>query len=225
MAQDLDTLLQVAGEAPPFVIVASSFGGLLARAYCRRFLAKVAGLVVVDASDELKYFETMRSMRTLHEDELRSSIVAAERGDLRREADSAIRRARGFDEATKDAMLHVLGLPGHFEASLEELQAIGRVSPQEMVPGEPGSLGDRPMIVLSHGRPYEGAVAAWEQGWDDAQARLAALSTRSAHIVAVSNGHSIALENPRLVAASITAVVNAVRGGEFDVSEPKRLAT
>ena len=130
MAQDLDALLVAAGEAPPFVFVGSSFGGLLVRAYCRRFLARVAGVVIVDASDELKYFETMRRMKTLHENELRSSISAAKRGDLRREAEPAIRRARGLDETTKEAMLHVLDLPGHFEASLSELQAIDRATPR-----------------------------------------------------------------------------------------------
>ncbi len=225
MAGDLDALLAAAGETPPFVLAGSSFGGLLARAYCRRFPAKVAGVVIVDAADELKYFETMRRMKPLHEAELRSAIAAAQRGDLRREAEPAIRRAHGLDAATKEAMLHILGLPGHFEASLGELLAIDRATPQEMAPGEPGSLGDRPVIVLGHGKPYEGATAAWEEGWADAQARLAGLSTRSARIVAVSTGHSIALENPGLVAASISAVVNAVRGGGFDVAEARRLAT
>jgi len=224
MAWDLDTLLLAAGEQPPFVLVGGSFGGLLALAYCRRFLAKVAGIVIVDASDELKYFGTMRRMRSLHEDELRSSILSAERGDLRREAEPAIRRASGLDEATKEAMLHVLGLPRHFEASLGELEAIDRATPQEMTADEPGALGERPLIVIGHGKPYEGTMAPWEEGWAESQHRLAALSKRSARIVAVSNGHSIALENPRLVAASIAAVVNAVRGAELDLAEAQRFA-
>jgi pimeloyl-ACP methyl ester carboxylesterase len=223
MARDLDALLAAAGETPPFVLVGGSFGGLLALAYGRLFPDKVAGLVIVDASDPLKYFETMPRMRVLHEAELRSAIDAAARGDLRRDAEPAIRGARGLDEMTREAMLHTLGLPGHFEASLAELQAIDRATPEETAALEPGSLGDRPLIVLCHGKP--GAMSAWEEGWAEAQARLAALSTRSAHLVAARNGHSIALENPGLVAACIAAVVGAVRGGGFDVAEARRLAS
>jgi pimeloyl-ACP methyl ester carboxylesterase len=222
MAGDLDALMAAAGETPPFVLVAGSFGVLPALAYCRRFPGKVAGLVIVDASDQRKYFETMPRMLGLHEEELRSAMAAAARGDLRRGAEPAIRGARGLDEMTREAMLHLLGLPGHFEASLAELQAIDRATPQEMATAMRGALGDRPLIVLSHGKP--GALVAWEEGWAEAQARLAALSTRSAHLIAARNGHSIALENPRLVAACIAAVVGAVRGGDFDLTEARRLA-
>jgi pimeloyl-ACP methyl ester carboxylesterase len=52
MAGDLDALLVAAGESPPFVLVGGSFGGLLVLAFCRRFPAKVAGAVILDAADE-----------------------------------------------------------------------------------------------------------------------------------------------------------------------------
>jgi len=42
--------------------------------------------------------------------------------------------------------------------------------------------------------------------------------------VAENNGHSLALQNPTLVAAAAEAVVRAVRGEAFDVSEVRRLA-
>jgi hypothetical protein len=66
---------------------------------------------------------------------------------------------------------------------------------------------------------------AWEEGWADAQARLAALSQRGVHLVAKNNGHSLALENPKLVTAAIEAVVMAVRGAPLDVSEVRRRAS
>ena len=46
VADDLDALLASAGETPPFVMVGGSFGGLLVRAYCRRYLANVAGAIL-----------------------------------------------------------------------------------------------------------------------------------------------------------------------------------
>ena len=222
MADDLDVLLLAAGEAPPFVLVGGSFGGLLVHAYCRRFMAKVAGVVLLDTLDEASYFPTMRRMLPVHEAELRRAADRAERGDILAEAELAISAATGLDDVTKAGMRHVLGLRSHFEAALDELQAATRATSEEIQSGKPGSLGDRPLIVLSAGRSTQDA--AWEEGRAAAQIRLAALSQRGVHLVAENNGHSLALENPKLVAAAIEAVVRAVRGERLDLSEVRRLA-
>jgi pimeloyl-ACP methyl ester carboxylesterase len=222
MAGDLDALLAAAGERAPFVLVGGSFGGLLIRGYCRRFPANVAGAVILDAVDEAKYFPTMRRMLPVHEAELRREADRAERGEVLAEAEPAISAAAGLDEMTRSGMRHVLGLRSHYEAALAEVQAAGRATAAEMTPGDPGSLGERPLIVLSAGRLS--AEPAWRDGHAEAQARLAALSRRGVHIVAQSNGHSLALENPRLAAAAVEAVVKAVRGEAFDVAEVRRLA-
>lgn len=222
MARDLEALLTAAGEPPPFVLVGASFGGLLVRAYARLHPDKVAGMVLVDAAEEEKYFSTMPAMREVHDEELRSNADRARRGELRAEIEPVLRRGP-FDAPTTAAILHILGLGGHFEASLLELQAIDRVPERDRGAGALGDLGDRPLVVVSHGKPYVGATAVWEDGWDDAQRRLAALSTRGQHIIAATNGHSIALENPRLVAACIAAVVGAVRGGPLDLTEARQL--
>ncbi|HLY79805.1 MAG TPA: alpha/beta hydrolase [Caulobacteraceae bacterium] len=223
MAGDLDALLAAAGEAPPFVLVGGSLGGLLARTYCRRFPAKVAGAVLLDAPDEAKYFSAMRRMLPVHAAELRREADRAERGEVLADAEPTINAATGLDDVTKAAMRHVLGLRSHYEAALDELQAAARATPDEMEPGQPGSLGERPLIVLSAGRSAQ--PAAWQEGWTAAQTRLAALSRRGVHVVAENNGHSLALENPKLVSAAVEAVVRAVRGGTFDVSGVRRLAS
>jgi len=225
MADDLDVLLVAAGESPPFVLSGGSFGGLLVRAYCRRFPAKVAGAVILDAVDEAKYFPTMRHMAPVHEAELRREADRAERGEVLAEAEPLIAAATGLDEMTKAGMRHVLGLRSHFEAALDEIQAAARATPEEATPGDPGSLGERPLIVLTAGKVDAGSEPAWRDGWTEAQDRLAALSRRGVRIVAENNGHSLALENPKLVAAAIEAVVQAVRGAPFDVSEVRRLAS
>jgi pimeloyl-ACP methyl ester carboxylesterase len=120
-------------------------------------------------------------------------------------------------------MRHVLTLRSHFEAALDELQTITRAQPDETAPGAPGSLGNRPLIVLSAGK--SAAAPAWAEGWADAQARLAGLSRRGVHIAAENCGHSIALEHPKLVAAAVEAVVRAVGGAPFDVTDVRRLAS
>jgi pimeloyl-ACP methyl ester carboxylesterase len=223
IAGDLDALLASANEPPPYVLVGGSFGGLLVRAFCRLYPAKVAGAVFLDAPDEAKYYPTMRRMLPVHVEELMREADRAERGEVLADAEPAINAARGLDEMTKSAMRHVLTLRSHFEAALDELQSATRVQPDEIVPGIPGSLGARPVIVLSAGK--SAADPAWVVGWAEAQGRLAALSQRGAHIVARNCGHSIAVENPKLVAAAIEAVVRAVRGAPFDVSDVQQLAS
>jgi phage tail sheath gpL-like len=69
-----------------------------------------------------------------------------------------------------------------------------------------------------------GDMAVWQEGRAESQARLAALSSNSAHITGTSLGHSIALERPALVAAAVAAVIAAVNGGPLDVTEVRRLA-
>jgi hypothetical protein len=179
-------------------------------------------MVLIDACDERKYFGTMRRMRPFHEQELRDAIPRAASGELRREAEPRIRGARSLDEDAKSAALNILGLASHFQASLAELQVLDGAMPPQ--PGDRPPLAEAPLIVLSHGRPYEGEMAAWEDGWGDAQTRLATLSSRSAVIVAERCGHSIAQENPDLVATAIEAVVRAARGHAFDCAGVLSLA-
>ena len=52
-ADDLHRLLTAAGEFGPYVLVAHSYGGVIAMLFARTWPAEVAGLVMVDAATEL----------------------------------------------------------------------------------------------------------------------------------------------------------------------------
>jgi pimeloyl-ACP methyl ester carboxylesterase len=52
-ADDLHRLLTVAGEFGPYVLVAHSYGGVIATLFARTWPAEVAGLVMVDTVTEL----------------------------------------------------------------------------------------------------------------------------------------------------------------------------
>jgi pimeloyl-ACP methyl ester carboxylesterase len=47
---DLDRLLAISGESPPYILVGHSWGGWLITVYARRHLENVAGIVLVDSS-------------------------------------------------------------------------------------------------------------------------------------------------------------------------------
>ena len=80
-------------------------------------------------------------------------------------------------------------------------------------PGGFGTLGALPLVVIRHGQPLTGGDAWMEEGWTQAQVRLAALSSDSRLIVAAKNGHNIIIDNPDLVASAIHDVATAVREG------------
>lgn len=80
-----------------------------------------------------------------------------------------------------------------------------------------GSLGDRPLIVLTNGKGGAVPGASPEQtaklaiAWHDLQVDLTHLSTNSAQVIAENCGHFIQLQAPKLVTASVRQVVDAVR--------------
>ena len=49
-ADDLNQLLKISGERPPYLLVGHSWGGWLVTVYARRHLENVAGIVLVDSS-------------------------------------------------------------------------------------------------------------------------------------------------------------------------------
>jgi len=211
-------------ETPPYVLVGLSFGGLLARVFTRLYPNEVAGLVLVDGGDAEKYFSTMVHMRAVHERQLRDEIEAVESGELRRRLEKALARARWFNAAEKAAILDLVPRASHYRTGLDEFSAIDRTPDDMKRAGGFGTLGARPLIVLGRGVSAGGEMSAWDEGYAESQARLAALSTNSAKFIAAGIGHSIALEHPRLVAAAIAAVVAAVKSGALDTNDVARLA-
>jgi pimeloyl-ACP methyl ester carboxylesterase len=65
-----------------------------------------------------------------------------------------------------------------------------------------------PLTVIAHGKPFPDA--AIEDGWDAAQERLAALSSRGRLVVATGDGHNIAGENPALVADEVRRMLETL---------------
>jgi len=223
-AEDLFRLLEAERLPGPYVLVGGSFGGLTARAFAYRYPGEVAGMVLLDAAEEGKYFPTMARMRAWHEADLKTEAERAASGELRRAAEPVVAKSRAFTEDEKPWLLEILSRPGHFLAAAEELTAIDATPAPMKVAGGFGSLGGRPLIVISSDQVMTGDMAVWHEGHAEAQARLATLSSNSAHITGTALGHSIALERPSLVAAAVAAVIAAAKGGPLDVAEVRRLA-
>jgi pimeloyl-ACP methyl ester carboxylesterase len=117
----------------------------------------------------------------------------------------------------KDARLN---LQSKFaRAAISELEAFSQSGDEVRATG---TLGDRPLVVLTAGQDPDEAhlqegvslaeARAFHQAWvDDLQVRLAKLSTHGRHVIVPDSNHLIPLERPDAVAAAIRDVCGEVR--------------
>lgn len=208
-ANDLDTLLTNAGETGPYILVGESFGGLLVRAYAHAHPDKVAGIVLVDAAEEQLVRERLLPIAKSLAGGLRAIGLASNFGVLRLALPRAGKMRRLFSRAQLETLASHMSRASHWRDAAD--WAAYERMPAEGYP----SLGDIPLTVIRHGEPFTGVEAPLEEGWTEAQARLAALSRHSAVIHAEHNGHTIAEQNPALVAEAVRALVEQLRSARI----------
>lgn len=212
-ALELDALLTAAGESAPYTLVAESYGGLVARAYARLRPEAVAGMVLIDSAEEQHVFNVLpRMKRGLGQ--LRLYSVLGRLGALRwlvvhRPGLAGLPSGLSVTERRRLAAL--ISRPEFAEAVRQDVEAYRLTPAEERVAGGFGVLGDKPLVVIRHGRPFTGGNAWMEKGWTEAQLRLAALSTSSRLVVAELSDHAIAQTSPDLVAMAVRGIVEELR--------------
>jgi pimeloyl-ACP methyl ester carboxylesterase len=98
-------------------------------------------------------------------------------------------------------------------AMVDDFESMDHASAEEKQSAAPGSLGSIPVSVISHGIRFPPPYDVMEEGWDESQARLAALSSNSELVIAERSSHMIQLEQPELVIDAIARVHAAARDG------------
>ena len=194
-ADELDRVLTAAREPGPYVLVGHSYGGFLIRLFAAKHPAKVRGMVLVDSVEEGAFFSPAAVERW--------GVIGPELQKARQEAKTP-EQARFYDEV------------------LDELGSNRLVPISMRHPGGFGRLGDLPLIVIAHAKPFLGDDAALEPDWRAGQQRLATLSTRGTMIVAENSGHNIQASEPELIVGAVRQVVEMARGGvaRTTISEP-----
>ncbi len=209
-ADELQRLLRAAGETPPYVLVGHSLGGLLVRVYAHRFPAEVAGVVLVDGSHPRqfeRYPEPVRQMLA-RVDSMRPSRLTA-----RLAFTFGVARLRTPAPKAPPRAFLWRSIPYGYYG---EVAARDAMSAQAE---EAGSLGDRPLVVLTAGKasPMPGVsdsvLAEFYDTWVALQTELAALSTNSIHRVVEGSSHYIHEDSPDAVVEAIGQVVESVRQG------------
>ncbi len=208
MARDLAVLQDKARLAAPFVIVASSIGGLTAEMFARQYPERVAGLVFLDAAssgnlaDLEPYFRSARISAPV--------LTAAARLGLIRLLDP-FRIDTGSDEGRRSAAITYSG------NAIAAIASIARAAPetQREFAAAPPLPSGMPLVVLSASDPNAGmparlaggAAALREQRVQIHQA-LAKRSTRGSWQTVPNSEHLIASSQPDAVIDVIFAMLD-----------------
>jgi pimeloyl-ACP methyl ester carboxylesterase len=202
IATDLNALLTSAHEAPPYVLVGHSFGGLYVRAFAARYPNQTAGVVLLDATDPHQFalpaypvfYEGYRRVSALFPSLARFGVgrlaYRSQYGGLPREA-----RAEEF----------MFWCTARHARSLRDEWAAAPLAMQQA--GSLVTLGDRPLMVVT-------ALQDAQDGWAALQDEVPRLSSNSSHWSLATATHSSLTEHQAeaaLASQAIREVVTAVR--------------
>jgi pimeloyl-ACP methyl ester carboxylesterase len=222
-AKDLHELLNRAGVPSPYVLVGASVGGLNVRVYNGLFTSEVAGMVLVDSAheDEPKRAPQFMLGHTLPRYlwyPLHLLVQGATRVGLVRLLTPSAQLPEGPSQRTREQIIEALRRqPKCVAASAGNASGPESYAQAHSAAG----LGDRPLIVLTAGRPIlsntgdpeiDKQAAAYHQVWmHEMQAQLARLSTRGRQVIVKSSGHRISEEAPEAVIDAVRDVVTLAR--------------
>lgn len=237
LAMELLDVLASAGVEPPYILVAHSFGGMIAReAVALLGPDDVAGLVLVDANQEKTHRDLREPLEPL--DSLagpKMSALLDESGLL-----------AGGEHYTADE-LHRLALDAEREtttkASVAEAAQLETSSDSLARKGqlETMALGMQPVTVIRGGtkRDYQRVIAAIQRSEldnearqvlerlhhfvekelervdDDLQREQMRLSANSRFVRALQSGHAVIATEPQLVADEVSSVWESCLRGRF----------
>lgn len=206
MAGDLEDLLDALGPGP-FVLVAHSGGGPIVRTVAAARPDRIAGLVLLDVTDESCDLLFEPAFRRLERVAQHASSALARvrllpllyRSTLARLPDEAARdlRAEGFTAAAM----------GTRAAELD-----GLVAGMDELRGRSPDLGDLPVTLVSGARPGDGMNARAREAAIASHAHRAAQSPNGRHVLAERSAHMVPVTDPELVVEEIRRLLGPVTG-------------
>lgn len=229
ISTELKALVDAAREKGPFILVGHSFGGFIVRVFTHLYPADVAGVVLVDASHE---DEDDRINALLPEPVKQQEKKTDEWNAKVNRILIPFRLYLGIQRFET-----AMGWTGPSQLSQHLRQELSYLRQQPKSRHEfasenaawtesiaevraSGNLGDRPLIVLTAGKPYDRDSLLTNEQMErqndlwihDLQAQEARLSTRGKQIIVPDSSHMIPYERPDAVASAVYEVWSDLRG-------------
>ena len=217
IAGRLHTLLGIASEDPPYILVGHSLGGPLSMVFADLYPQDTIGMVLVDSSHPNQFERFSPELEAVIGDFPPPLLVriAAATGLLRLATPGF---SEGFPDEVQVAFEY---FPQSTPGMLSEFASLERLlgGAQEIT-----TFDDLPLVVLTAGRlPEElppamtpDLVDEMSRVWNELQAELAALSTNAERRVIDDASHYIQHDNPDAVINAIQDVVSATKISDVD---------
>ncbi|HEX7369745.1 MAG TPA: alpha/beta hydrolase [Rhodanobacteraceae bacterium] len=226
---DIHRLLTAASIKPPYVLVGHSLGGLYMQLFADRYLAEVAGMVLVDpvSFDQGRRYHALDPTMTVQNREFvdflhDKCIPAADKAYVGEAA--LFKKCVGgpwprFSAAFNRAFLDNHSTATYMQAAWSEWANVFTVSSGE-VRAAKRSYGNLPLIVLSRAPfprlPHETQAMrdAKNYLWVELHDDIAALSSRGVNEIVPGAGHYIQFDKPQVVIDAIRHTIEAARADE-----------
>lgn len=212
IAKELHTLLQNAGEKPPYVLVGHSFGAVNVRVYSGLYPNDVAGMVLADGgSEDVKLPASIQKLSDAdlkrRQQERKWAVIRYRLGISRFEARKEIENTAS---PLGDREWWYFSIQPKFVAATTS-EVENSLDPQGVETLKAGTLGDKPLVVLIAGKGMWGLPLS-SQDWvdlrhmwvEDQKLLAQRLSKHGKWILLADSTHMVPDDRP-------DAIVSAVR--------------
>ena len=219
IVKELHVLLVNAGIRPPYVLVGHSFGGLNVRLYASMYSDDVAGIVLIDSSHEEQFLRLPKEYAKFQSLNLKVQNIGRLLAPLGVMRLMKMPLPFVYKKLPLEIQLMIKKVgfyPKGYSASYHELRALKESMVQVRAATK---IPNIPLIVLSSKNtvsrsevPAGIPVDKINKAHIELQRELAALSSKSEHIITKKSGHYIQLDQPELTVEAIRKIVDQVRG-------------
>jgi len=225
IVDELHTLLEQAGEQPPYILVGHSKGGMYVRLFAHTYPDEVAEMVLVDSShegQELRFPETISELnrkgrvhtitllnivRPLNSIGLVTPIIKSNSEMLLGSLPESVREM-GLAVALRDTF---------FKTVVDETESLENTF-AELRDAKITTLGEMPLIVLTaidqfdalEGQVTEEDVEELKRVVSELQTELSELSPNGKLVLVEGSGHFIQVDQPQVVIDAIHEAVETV---------------